>query len=202
MPFWVSHKISPPKYDLEHILCTWFNAGMNRRQIFATLTAGGFACGLRLPAASGEISRTAESIHQEPAFQASRKRVYDLLLTAREFDNVVRLSDAAKSMGLQITPATISSTPGGAFSLFGGYITGRQIELTANERIVQAWRTASWPSGVYSIVTITLVNQDGGTKIVFDHAGFPAGQAEHLAEGWHVNYWQPMTKVLAALPGA
>jgi hypothetical protein len=72
---------------------------MNRRQVLTKLAAGGFAWELRLGAADGEISRTAESIHQEPVFQASRKRVYDLLLTAREFDMVVWRSDAAKSMG-------------------------------------------------------------------------------------------------------
>jgi activator of HSP90 ATPase len=71
-------------------------------------------------------------------------------------------------------------------------------ELTANERIVQAWRTASWPAGAYSIATFELVEEGGGTKLVFDHVGFPVGQAGHLAEGWHMNYWQPMTKVLAA----
>jgi activator of HSP90 ATPase len=161
------------------------------------LAAGGFARGLRLRAAESEISRTAESIHQEPVFPASRKRVYNLLLTPQEFDKVVRLSDAAKSMGVHIMPAAINPAPGGAFSLYGGYVTGRQIELTADERIVQAWRSASWPAGVYSIATFTLLEQGGGTRIVFDHAGFPVGQAEHLAEGWHVNYWQPMTKVLA-----
>jgi activator of HSP90 ATPase len=170
---------------------------MNRRQVLTRLAAGGFAWELRLGAADGEISRTAESIHQEPVFQASRKRVYDLLLTAREFDTVVGRSDAAKSMGGPIKPATISPVPGDAFSLFGGYITGRQIELTPNERIVQAWRSASWPAGAYSIATFALIEQGDGTKIVFDHAGFPVGQAEHLAEGWHANYWQPMTKVLA-----
>jgi activator of HSP90 ATPase len=188
---------SGSKYDLEHILCAWWNAVMNRRQVLVTLRAVGFACGLRLSAADGGISYTAESIHQEPVFRASRKRVYDLLLTSREFDRVVRLSDAAKSMGVEIKPATISPAPGGAFSLFGGYITGRQIELIANERIVQAWRAAGWSAGVYSIAAFTLVGQAGGTKIVFDHTGFPVGQAEHLAEGWHVNYWQPMTQVLA-----
>lgn len=170
---------------------------MNRRQVLTRLAAGGFAWELRLGAADGEISRMAESIHQEPVFQASRKRVYDLLLTAREFDMVVGRSDAAKSMGGRIKPATISPVPGGAFSLFGGYITGRQIELTPNERIVQAWRSASWPAGAYSIATFALIEQGDGTRIVFDHAGFPVGQAEHLAEGWHANYWQPMTKVLA-----
>jgi activator of HSP90 ATPase len=198
MAFGVRHVISPiSKYDLEHILCAWWNAGMNRRQVLVTLTAGGFACGLRLSAADGGISYTAESIHQEPVFRASRKRVFDLLLTPREFDRVVHLSDAARSMGVhQIKPSTISPAPGGTFSLFGGYITGRQIELIANERIVQAWRSASWSAGVYSIAAFTLVEQASGTKIVFDHRGFPVGQAEHLAEGWHVNYWQPMTQVL------
>jgi activator of HSP90 ATPase len=170
---------------------------MNRRQVLTKLAASGFAWELRLGAADGEISRTAESIHQEPVFQASRKRVYDLLLTPREFDMVVGRSDAAKSMGGRMQPATISPAPGGAFSLFGGYITGRQIELTVNERIVQAWRSTSWPAGAYSIATFALIEQEDGTKIVFDHAGFPVGQAEHLAKGWHLNYWQPMTKVLA-----
>lgn len=170
---------------------------MNRRQTFATLTAGYIAGGLRLCAAVDGISRTAEWIHQEPVFPASRKRIYDLLLTPREFDRVVGFSDAAKSMGVQIKPAAINPVPGGAFSLFGGYVTGRQIELTANERIVQAWRSASWPAGAYSIATFALAEQGTGTKIVFDHSGFPVGQAEHLSEGWRVNYWQPMTKVLA-----
>jgi hypothetical protein len=78
---------------------------MNRRQVLTRLAAGGFAWELRLGAADDEISRTAESIHQEPMFQASRKRVYDLLLTAREFDMVVGRSDAAKSMGGRIKPA-------------------------------------------------------------------------------------------------
>lgn len=124
--------------------------------------------------------------------------MYELLVTPRLFGKVVELSDAAKSMGIQIKPATIDAVPGGLFSLFGGYITGRQIELVANERLVQAWRSASSPAGAYSIATFRLLEQATGTKIALDHAGFPLGQAEHLSAGWHVNYWQPMTKVLAA----
>jgi activator of HSP90 ATPase len=101
-------------------------------------------------------------------------------------------------MGAQIKPATIEPVPGGEFSLFGGYITGRQIDLVTNERVVQAWRSASWPPGSYSIATFKLSEKAGVTKIVFDNAGFPVGQAKHLAEGWRVNYWRPMKKVLAA----
>jgi hypothetical protein len=40
------------------------------------------------------------------------------------------------------------------------------------------------------------VESGGETKIKFDHTGFPKGQAEHLAEGWRGNYWEPLAKVL------
>jgi hypothetical protein len=36
-----------------------------------------------------------------------------------------------------------------------------------------------------------------GTKLIFDHTGFPNAAAAHLAQGWHINYWEPMTKVFA-----
>ena len=37
--------------------------------------------------------------------------------------------------------------PGGAFSIFGDYIIGWQLELVPNQRIVQAWRETSWDPG-------------------------------------------------------
>jgi len=94
-------------------------------------------------------------------------------------------------------PAVISHEPGSAFSLFGDYIVGRQIELVPNQRIVQAWRVASWSPGVFSLARFELQDQGSATKLVFDHIGFPAGTAEHLAAGWHANYWEPLQKFLA-----
>jgi hypothetical protein len=37
---------------------------------------------------------------------------------------------------------------GACFSLFGGWVSGRQIELAPNERITQAWRMTDWAPGV------------------------------------------------------
>ncbi len=144
-----------------------------------------------------EISRTAESIHQEPVFKASRTRVYEALTDSKQFDQVIQLSGVMQSMHLGPKPAEISREVGGAFTLFGGYITGRQVELIPNQRIVQAWRTGSWPPGVYSIAKFELVEQGSGTKIVFDHTGFPKGDAETLASGWKAHYWEPLAKLLA-----
>src|SRR5713101_4341878 len=172
-----------------------------RRQLIAGVAAafGGLSMGSAMgwAGAEEEISHTAESIHQEPVFKASRKRVYEALTDAKQFNKVVQLSAAMKSgMPAGAAPTEISREVGGAFALFGGYILGRHVELAPNERIVQAWRTASWDPGVYSIAKFELVEQGSGTKIVFDHTGFPKGQGEHLAAGWKGNYWEPLEKFL------
>ena len=178
-----------------------FCLGVTRRRLLA---GGGIALGslaiaaATLAAAEEEISRAAAAIHQEPVFQASRKRVYEALTDAKQFDKVIQLGAAVKSGTVKApNPPQISREPGGAFALFGGYVTGRNIELLPNERIVQAWRAGSWPAGHYSIARFQLLEDGAGTKIIFDHTGFPKENAEHLAEGWHVNYWEPLAKFLA-----
>ena len=124
--------------------------------------------------------------------------MYKALTDAKQFDRVVQLGAATKSgMVSAAKPTEISPEVGGAFSLFGGLIVGRQVELVPDERIVQAWRAAGdWKPGIYSIARFELVEQGAETKIVFDHRGFPDGDWEHLASGWKVNYWQPLAKYL------
>jgi len=149
-------------------------------------------------AGTEEISHSGEAIHQEVVFKASRKRVYEALTDTKQFDKVVQLSAAMKSgMPPGATPTEISREVGGAFSLFGGYIVGRHVELVPNERIVQAWRVGSWNPGVYSIAKFEFTEQGSGTKLVFDHTGFPEGEGPHLAGGWKANYWEPLEKYLA-----
>lgn len=176
------------------------NVVSRRQMLFGSgIAFGGAAIGSisAWAAAGDEISHTAEAIHQERAFKASRKRVYEALTDSKQFAKIVQLSAAMKSMSLADKPAEISREAGGAFSLFGGYVTGRHIELVPNERIVQAWRAGSWNPGVYSIAKFELTEEGSGAKLVFDHTGFPVGEAPHLAEGWNVNYWEPLEKYLA-----
>jgi len=164
--------------------------------VFGCLTLGSADA---RPRALDDISSACEVIHQEVAFKASRKRVYEALTDAKQFNKVVMLSAAMQSGGMApgSKPAEVSPEVGGAFSAFGGYVTGRHIELLPNERIVQAWRAASWGPGQYSIARFELTEQGSGTKLVFDHAGFPQGQGAHLAEGWKANYWEPLEKYFA-----
>jgi uncharacterized protein YndB with AHSA1/START domain len=175
-------------------------SGPTRRQTIVGLAIAFGGLGLDATkawaGAEEEISRTAESIHQEAVFKASRKRVYEALTDAKQFDKVIQLSGVMQSMHLGDKPTEISREVGGAFTLFGGYITGRHVELVPNERIVQAWRTGRWAPGVYSIAKFELVEQGSGTKIVFDHTGFPKGEAVTLASGWKAHYWEPLEKLL------
>jgi len=143
-------------------------------------------------AADQKISHTAESIHQEVIFQASRERVYEALTDAKQFTKVTSFSSVMKA-----APAEIDREVGGAFTCFGGHIVGRQVELVPNERIVQAWRVVTWDPGLYSIAKFELREQGPETRLVFDHTGFPNGKAEHLADGWNQNYWEPLRKYLA-----
>src|ERR1700676_3664986 len=126
------------------------------------------------------------SIRQAVIIKASPKRVYDALLDAKQF--------SAFTGG---APAEIDSKAGGAFSCFGGMITGRNVELMPNQRIVQAWRAGNWPEGVYSIVRFELDAQGSETRLTLDHSAFPEGNAEHLEGGWHKMYWEPLKKYLA-----
>ena len=172
-----------------------------RRQVIvdAGLAVGGLVLGQTEAHANADdpISHTAESIHQEVTFTASPKRVYEALTDAKQFQRVVELSNAMKTRMPGAPPAQISTEVGGTFSMFGGIIVGRHIELLPNQRIVQAWRPMYWNAGVYSIVKFELTESGSNTKLTLDHRGFPDGDAQHLLTGWNENYWEPLEKFLA-----
>ena len=136
-------------------------------------------------AANAQSGKTRSTIHQEVDFDASPTRIYEILLDAKQFAAFTK------------DTADIQPAAGAAFRLFGGRIEGRNVELVPNQRIVQAWRPAAWPAGVYSIVRFELTVHGSGTRIVFDHTGFPEPNWEHLNEGWPRNYWEPLRSYLS-----
>jgi activator of HSP90 ATPase len=176
---------------------------LNRREFAAASLAAGVLTAGATAAANVDdgISRNNAAIHQEISFHADPKRIYRILTTASEFDHVVQLSGAMNNPmrgRLGAAPTAIDAQPGGAFVLFGGYVTGRTIALVPDRLLVQAWRSGSWDDGLYSIAHFALQPEGAATRIVFDHMGFPNEAATHLAQGWHENYWQPLAKYLAA----
>lgn len=169
----------------------------SRRQWMTCLAiaVGGVAVGSNVAWAATDdgLSHSAEAIHQETIFKASPKRIYD----AQQFQKVELIGGAVARADLEAKPAVISREEGGSFSLFGGYIVGRQLELVSNQRIVQAWRETSWSPGIFSVVRFELQEQGPGTRLIFDHTGFPAGAGDHLAIGWKSHYWDALSKFLS-----
>jgi len=169
---------------------------VTRRQAIAgivvtlgSLAAGSGALGDTEPATKQAPSApphpTLTAIHQEVDFKASPQRLYETLMDSKLF---------AAFTG---RPAEIDPREGGAFSLFGGLIVGRNIELVPDQRVVQAWRPAHWDPGIYSIAKFALRSQGADTMIIFDHTGFPEGEYDQLLLGWNGHYWGPLAKFLA-----
>jgi activator of HSP90 ATPase len=162
-----------------------------RRKVIAVSAAG--ICSVAIAdaqEATPESAKTktvivAKAIHQEENFKASPQRIYEALLDSKQF--------TACSGG---RVAEIHREVGGTFSVFAGHIVGRILDLVPNRRIVQAWRVVPWPEGIYSIARFELLAQGSGTRIIFDHTGFPSDLAEHLESGWTENYWKPLRKYL------
>jgi activator of HSP90 ATPase len=122
------------------------------------------------------------TIHQEVTFSAAPSRVYEALVDLKRFAEVTG------------APASGDASEGAAFSAFGGHVTGRHVELVPGKRVVQAWRAKTWPEGLYSIVRFELLAEGAGTKLVFDHEGFPDDMKDHLSAGWTSNYWDNIAK--------
>lgn len=125
-------------------------------------------------------------IQQSISINCSPEELYKAMISGVEF---------AQATG---APADIVPDEGSAFSCFGDQITGRQIELKPNCRIVQAWRVGSWPEGLYSIVSFEIANSDKGTEVTLTQSGFPDDAEPHLEAGWHKMYWEPLKSHLEA----
>jgi activator of HSP90 ATPase len=126
------------------------------------------------------------SIHQEVTLPAAPSRVYQALTDSRQFSE---LTGGA--------PAEIGKKAGDAFTMFGGAIEGRHVELVPDKLVVQAWRSKTWPAGIYSLARFELSPAKAGTKLVFDQVGYPDKEHEMLDPGWGKMYWEPMKKFLA-----
>ena len=123
-------------------------------------------------------------IRQTVTIGAAPRRVYEALISEKQH---------SKFTGEK---AVISRKAGGAFSCYGGYLGGINVELIPGKRIVQAWRSKGWPKGVYSIATFSLTRKRGGTKLAFSHVGVPATSHKDITNGWRKFYWKPLKAYL------
>ena len=123
-------------------------------------------------------------IRQSVTFRAAPHAVYEALMDSRKH--------AAFTGGA----AKISRQVGGAIMAYDGYITGRNLELVPDQKIVQSWHASEWPEGHLSKATFKLAPVAGGTRLSFTHSNVPEKYVEDIRQGWIDNYWIPMKAML------
>lgn len=95
------------------------------------------------------------------------------------------------------SPVDINAVIGGLFSAWDSYIQGSTLEMQANRRIMQTWRTSDFPEHAPDSVIEVLFEplQDKGkksTRLTIRQSRIPAGQAAEYEQGWRNFYFDPM----------
>jgi uncharacterized protein YndB with AHSA1/START domain len=100
------------------------------------------------------------------------------------------------------TAARGSTKVGGKFTVWDGYIAGRNLALSPGRRIVQAWRTTEFAeSDVDSQIEVTLVKTARGTRLTLRHSDVPDSHTTYKS-GWVTHYFEPMKRYFAAQAAA
>ncbi|MEM7374707.1 MAG: SRPBCC domain-containing protein [Bacteroidota bacterium] len=88
--------------------------------------------------------------------------------------------------------ARCSAKEGETFTAWNQYISGRNISLIADEKIVQSWRTTQFQEDDEdSELTILLTEATGGCQMRLIHTNIPEGQTQYK-QGWLDHYFGPM----------
>ena len=89
--------------------------------------------------------------------------------------------------------AKASTKVNGKFTAWDGYISGKNIELKPNKKIVQNWRTSEFADDAPdSKLEITLEEKNGKTKLNLYHYNLQKGDAKKYKQGWKDFYFEPM----------
>jgi activator of HSP90 ATPase len=90
------------------------------------------------------------------------------------------------------SPAQVTPQEGAEFTAWDGYISGKNLELQPNKRILQAWRTTEFQEGdPDSLLEVILEAVDGGTRVTLRHSNLPT-ESEQYLQGWVDYYFAPM----------
>ena len=127
-----------------------------------------------------------KSIEQEIKIKGTPHEIYEVFM------------DTKKHSKLTESKAKVSREIGGSFSIFEGALSGKNVELIQDKKIVQTWRGdgENWPKGYYSTITLIFEPDDKGTLIKFTHIDIPEASYESVKEGWETYYWEPLKEML------
>ena len=90
--------------------------------------------------------------------------------------------------------AIMDDQVGTEFSLYEGNITGKNLEIEKEKKIVQQWYFGEQEEP--SIVTIKLHADKDATSVEVRHTNIPDEAYENIVEGWSEAYIEPIMELL------
>jgi len=99
--------------------------------------------------------------------------------------------------------ADISDDIGKKFSLMHGCITGSNVDVVRDEKIVQKWRLKDWPEDAFSSVTILFAQvNDSTARVTVSQSNIPLvdshgneGVIAQTKAGWTSNFFDRIKMV-------
>lgn len=125
-----------------------------------------------------------KTIKQIVSFKASPHEIYEMLI------------DSKKHSLFTNSKCKIDRKINGKFTAYDGYISGKNISLVKDKKIVQAWACSDWPKNHYSKATFDLKRIKNGTKLIFTQINVPNEFYKDINEGWKEYYWEKMKEFL------
>jgi uncharacterized protein YndB with AHSA1/START domain len=106
--------------------------------------------------------------------------------------------DSASHTKMTGSPAEVSAVIGDEFQAWDGYIKGKNLELEAGKRILQAWRTVEFEAAdPDSRLEIIFTPAPQGTRIILRHSKLPL-HGDQYEQGWVDSYFLPMKEYFDA----
>ena len=89
--------------------------------------------------------------------------------------------------------AILENKVGGRFEMFDGWVKGEVLKTTGDE-LAYTWTAGDWPEGTKaSEVHYTLKSDEGGTKVILKHTGFPnEKERDSHKSGWTDFFFDPL----------
>lgn len=123
-----------------------------------------------------------EKIRISAVIPAPPKKIYEAWLDSKEHTAMT----GAK--------AKASGKINGKFTAWDGYISGTNLDLKPNKKIVQLWRTAEFAEDALdSVLEVNFAPKAGGKcTVTFVHINIPNGDGPKYKQGWKDFYFTPM----------
>jgi len=116
---------------------------------------------------------------------ATPKEIYDIYMNPKKHAEITGGT------------ATIEAKANGKFSVYGGGLTGKILQLEKDKMIVQSWRSDAFKkTDLDSTLILQLEAKGKDTLLHMVHANVPEQDHKGVTDGWASYYWEPIKEYL------